>query len=86
MNLPGCRDFKAQFVLRPHGQAEEGSASSELVFRLLRDNRMVLVPTPFSAKLQREVDTFVHRCVGTAAASRPGLLLHAIPLSAWLLL
>ena len=56
-------------MLRPHGQAEEGSASSELVFRLLRDNRMVLVPTPFSAKLQREVDTFVHRRVGTTAAS-----------------
>lgn len=38
---PGARDMKAQFVLRP--QHAEGDG--HLVFRMLRDNRMVLVPT-----------------------------------------
>ena len=56
---PGARDFKAQFVLRP--QHAEG-AGQQLVFRLLRDGRMVLVPTDFSSsQLAREVETFIDR-------------------------
>ncbi|KAL4423583.1 hypothetical protein ABPG77_004623 [Micractinium sp. CCAP 211/92] len=55
---PAAREFKAQFVLRPQ-HAEDGAA--QLVFRMLRDNRMVLVPTDLSARLQREVETFIDR-------------------------
>jgi mitotic spindle assembly checkpoint protein MAD1 len=56
---PGARDFKAQFVLRL--QHAEG-AGQQLVFRLLRDGRMVLVPTDFSSsQLAREVETFIDR-------------------------
>lgn len=57
---PGARrDFKAQFVLRPQ-HAE--SAGQQLMFRLLRDGRMVLVPTDFSSsQLAREVETFIDR-------------------------
>ncbi len=51
--------------MRPQGLGDEGAGgagAAELVFRLLRDGRMVLVPTPFSTgKLQREVDTFIDR-------------------------
>ncbi|EFN59200.1 hypothetical protein CHLNCDRAFT_138125, partial [Chlorella variabilis] len=55
---PAAREFKAQFVLRPQ-HAED--AASQLVFRMLRDNRMVLVPTELSGRLQREVETFIDR-------------------------
>lgn len=55
----GSREFKAQFALRP--QQSEG-ANDELVFRLHKDGRMVLVPNSFTTnKLQREVDTFIER-------------------------
>eukprot|EP00887_Chlorella_sp_A99_P005609 scaffold1.g5609.t1 len=54
------REFKAEFVLKPQ-DGEEGDAST-LAFRLLRDGRMVLVPTPYSSsRLAREVETFVER-------------------------
>jgi hypothetical protein len=53
-----CRDFKAQFALRPQ---HSDDASQQLVFRMLRDNRLVLVPTDFSGTLQREVETFIER-------------------------
>ncbi|KAL4431158.1 hypothetical protein ABPG75_006414 [Micractinium tetrahymenae] len=55
---PAAREFKAQFVLRPQ-HAEDGAV--QLVFRMLRDNRMVLVPTELSGRLQREVETFIDR-------------------------
>lgn len=55
---PVCRDFKAQFALRPQ---HSDDASQQLVFRMLRDNRLVLVPTDFSGTLQREVETFIDR-------------------------
>lgn len=65
------REFKAQFVLKPQqGAGEEGSsAPAELCFRMLRDGRMLLVPTPFStSRLQREVATFIDRRVLKEAA------------------
>lgn len=46
-------------MLRP--QQGSGGEDEQLVFRLLRDGRMVLVPTPLTAKLQREVETFINR-------------------------
>ncbi|KAI3433390.1 hypothetical protein D9Q98_003206 [Chlorella vulgaris] len=55
---PTARDFKAQFALRPQ---HSDDASQQLVFRMLRDNRLVLVPTDFSGTLQREVETFIDR-------------------------
>lgn len=43
---PAAREFKAQFVLRPqHADGGGDSAGQQLVFRMLRDNRMVLVPS-----------------------------------------
>ena len=47
-------------MLKPqHG--EEGDAS-QLAFRLLRDGRMVLIPTAYTTRrLAREVETFVDR-------------------------
>ena len=40
---PQAREFKAQFALRP--QHAEGGADAQLLFRMLRDGRLVLVPT-----------------------------------------
>lgn len=58
-------------MLKPQQAAgEEGSsAPAELCFRMLRDGRMLLVPTPFStSRLQREVATFIDRRVLKEAA------------------
>ena len=45
-------------MLRPQHADEAGA---ELVFRMRRDGSLVLVPTPYAAGLQREVETFIDR-------------------------
>lgn len=56
---PGSRDQRGQFTLRPQYVDEPGA---EIAFRMLRDGRLVLVPTDYSARrLAREVETFLNR-------------------------
>jgi hypothetical protein len=51
-------------VLRPQHADEPGA---ELVFRMRRDGGLLLVPTPYSAGMAREVETFIERFRSTAA-------------------
>jgi hypothetical protein len=50
----------ATFTLRPH-QAGGGDADDFLQFRASPGGAMALLPTPLSARMQRDVDTFIGR-------------------------
>lgn len=52
---PQAREFKAQFALRP--QHAEGGADAQLLFRMLRDGRLVLVPTEMRYGVEQSGDS-----------------------------
>lgn len=52
---PQAREFKAQFALRP--QHAEGGADAQLLFRMLRDGRLVLVPTEMRCGVEQSGDS-----------------------------
>lgn len=56
---PTATEHKAEFRLKPISVTEPGS---ELLFRMMRDGRLVMIPTEYSKRrLTREVETFVDR-------------------------
>lgn len=55
---PSAREKRAEFVLRPI-QATDPSA--QLRFQMLRDGRLIIIPTDYSRQLAREVEIYIDR-------------------------
>ena len=72
-----AREFKAQFALRP--QHAEGGADAQLLFRMLRDGRLVLVPTEMRCGQGRSRVDWMQCCAPHAQRPAGAVLARAAP-------